>query len=97
MRRAIVFLLTLAMLGAGATAVDAKPRRKSPRLHSFRSCTNLLGYAQRNGLRVIRTSPVALPVAPMPETGAGGGGDDRSGGGPVAAPAPAAGGATTAA
>jgi len=91
MRRAIVFVLTLAMLAAGAAAVDAKPRRKSPRLHAFRSCTNLLGYAQRNGLRVIRNSPVAVPVAPMPETGAGGG-DDRSGGGPVAAPAPAAGG-----
>jgi len=91
MRRAIVFVLTLAMLAAGAAAVDAKPRRKSPRLHAFRSCTNLLGYAQRNGLRVIRNSPVAVPVAPMPETGAGGG-DDRTGGGPVAAPAPAAGG-----
>src|SRR5689334_19646730 len=91
MRRATVFLLTLAMLAAGAAAVDAKPRKKSPRLHAFRSCTNLLGYAQRNGLRVIRNSPVAFPVAPMPETDAGGGAGGGSGGGPVAAPAPAAG------
>ena len=52
MRRATAFLLTIAMLAVGAAAVDAKPRRKSPRLHAFRSCTNLLGYAQRNGLRV---------------------------------------------
>jgi hypothetical protein len=98
MRRTLAFLLTLAMLAAGAAAVDAKPRKKSPRLHAFRSCTNLLGYAQRNGLRVIRATPVRLPVAPMPDQGVSGGGEgggsggaDR-GGAPVAAPAPGAGG-----
>jgi hypothetical protein len=95
MRRAIAFLLTVAMLAAGAGAVDAKPRKKSPRLHAFRSCTNLLGYAQRNGLRVIRATPVR--VAPVPPDSVGGGGDDDSGSGgggiggpqPVAGPAPA--------
>jgi hypothetical protein len=92
MRRAIVLLLTLAMLAAGAAAVDAKPRKRSPRLHAFRSCTNLLGYAQRNGLRVIRSTPVRLPVAP-PQSGAGGGEDGGSGGSDRgAAPVPAAGG-----
>jgi hypothetical protein len=97
MRRALVFLLTLAMLAAGAAAVDAKPRKKSPRLHSFRSCTNLLGYAQRNGLRIVRESPVRLLPSPDAtggggEGGGGSGGADRGAPMPVAAPAPAAGG-----
>jgi len=101
MRRAIVFLLTLAMLAAGAAAVDAKPRKKSPRLHSFRSCANLLVYAQRNGLRVVRNSTVGPrlpPPAPAPvRDGDGGGGTGGDGGSdrgapmPVATPAPAAG------
>ena len=87
MRRLLVLLLAAGLLGAGATAVDAKPRKKSPRLHAFASCTNLLGYAQRNGLRVIRDTPVALRPLPVPESGGGmggGGSEDRSG-----APAPA--------
>src|SRR5918994_4005359 len=96
MRRATVILLTLAMLAAGAAAVDAKPRKKSPRLHAFRSCTNLLGYAQRNGLRVIRATPVRTVPVP-PDSGGGAGGDSESGSGgggvggpqPVAAPVPA--------
>jgi hypothetical protein len=93
MRRAIVFLLTLAMLAAGAAAVDAKPRKKSPRLHAFRSCTNLLGYAQRNGLRVVRESPVLRPAPPVPDgggtdEGASGGDGGQGGPQPVAAPAP---------
>ena len=95
MRRAIVFLLTLAMLAAGAAAVDAKPRKKSPRLHSFRSCTNLLGYARRNGLRVVRNSAVGRVLPPpMPVgggEGGGSGGEDRGTPAPVAAPVPAAG------
>src|SRR5829696_10506037 len=97
MRRATVFLLTLAMLAAGAAAVDAKPRKKSPRLHSFRSCTNLLGYAQRNGLRVVRNSSIGRPLPPRSvggvddESGGGSGGSDRGAPMPVAAPAPAAG------
>jgi Beta propeller domain len=99
MRRAVVFLLTLAMLAAGAAAVDAKPRKKSPRLHAFRSCANLLGYAQRNGLRVVRESPVRLLPPPQPvaggdegvaDGGGGTGGQDRAVA-PVAAPAPASG------
>jgi hypothetical protein len=92
MRRLLVLLLAAGLLGAGATAVDAKPRKKSPRLHAFASCTNLLGYAQRNGLRVIRDTPVALRPPPVPEGGGGmgGGSEDRSGAPvPVAAPAPA--------
>ena len=47
MRRVLVLLLTTGMLGAGVAAADAKPSSKAPRLHAFRSCTNLLGYAQR--------------------------------------------------
>ncbi|HET8952814.1 MAG TPA: beta-propeller domain-containing protein [Solirubrobacteraceae bacterium] len=101
MRRLLVLLLAFGLLGTGAAAVDAKPRKKSPRLHAFRSCTNLLGYAQRNGLRVIRATPVRVaPVAPPPESVGGGQEDSGSGGGgagggpqpqPIAAPAPAAG------
>src|ERR671910_2375418 len=98
MRRVLVLLLAFGMLAAGAAAVDAKPRKKSPRLHAFRSCTNLLGYAQRNGLRVIRATPVRTVPLP-PDSGGGTGGDENSGAGgggavggpqPVAAPAPAA-------
>src|SRR4051812_28036505 len=98
MRRLLICGLSIAMVAAGAGAADAKPRAKSPRLHAFRSCTNLLGYAQRNGLRVVRESAVLRPVAPPPEAlapdqGAAGGGDGRSA--PVAAPAPAAGDGTS--
>ena len=76
MRRPLVPVLAAAMLvGSGAAAADAKPGQKSPRLHAFRSCTNLLGYAQRNGLRVIRPTPLLRPPpAPMPQTGGGDGG-----------------------
>src|SRR6185436_4471324 len=97
MRRVLVLLLSTGMLGAGVAAADAKPASKAARLHAFRSCTNLLGYAQRNALRVIRESAVRFPVAPMPtpiQEGAGsdgGGGEERSGTVPVAAPVPAAG------
>ncbi len=104
MRRLLVLLLTAAMLASGAAAVDAKPGRKSPRLHAFRSCTNLLGYAQRNGLRVIRQTPLLRPPPapmPIPQTGGGDGGSGEGGGGvapmpaPVAAPAPEGGEATS--
>ncbi len=103
MRRLLVFLLTAGMLASGAAAVEAKPGRKSPRLHAFRSCTNLLGYAQRNGLRVIRQTPLLRPPPapmPLPQTGGGDGGSGGGEGGgtvpppqpaPVAAPAPARG------
>src|SRR5688572_2758550 len=105
MRRLLVFLLTAGMLASGAAAVEAKPGRKSPRLHAFRSCTNLLGYAQRNGLRVIRQKPLLRPPPapmPLPQTGGGDGGSGGGEGGgtvppppappaPVAAPAPARG------
>ena len=85
--------LATGLLGAGASAVDAKPGSKSPRLHAFASCTNLLGYAQRNGLRVIRDSPTGgIVPPPAPDSGGMGGGQERSGAPmPVAAPAPAAG------
>src|SRR5687768_11580785 len=91
MSRLLIFVLSIAMLGMGTAVVDAKPRKKSPRLHAFRSCTNLLGYAQRNGLRVVRESAVLRPIAPPPMPV--GGGNDEGGGGqggpqPVAAPAP---------
>ena len=103
MRRLLVLLLSAGLLGAGATAVDAKPRKRSPRLHAFASCSNLLGYAQHNGVRVIRNTPVAVTPPPMPVggggipgAGEGGGGEDRpSAPTPVAAPAPGAGGEDT--
>ena len=66
MRRVLVLLLSTGMLGAGVAAADAKPASKAPRLHAFRSCTNLLGYAQRNALRVIRESAVRFPPTPVP-------------------------------
>ena len=50
MRRLLVLLLTRRRCSPPAPPRStAKPGRKSPRLHAFRSCTNLLGYAQRNG------------------------------------------------
>jgi hypothetical protein len=93
MRRLLVLLLSAGMLAAGAAAVDAAPRKKSPRLHAFRSCTNLLGYAQRNGLRVIRRTPLLPMPMPAPQVGGGDGGSGQEGGGapppqPVAAPVP---------
>ena len=67
MRRLLVLLLSAGMLGAGVAAADAKPAAKAPRLHAFRSCTNLLGYAQRNGAaRDPRERRCCFPVAPMP-------------------------------
>src|SRR5215211_3098933 len=102
MRRLLVLLLAFGVLATGAAAVDAKPRKKSPRLHAFRSCTNLLGYAQRNGLRVVRETPAVLPAPPprpLPDEGASGGGgtgEERAAGPqPVAAPAPEAGSGTS--
>src|SRR5688500_11807931 len=98
MRRFLVLLLAAGLLGAGATTVDAKPRKKSPRLHAFASCSNLLGYAQRNGLRVIRNSGIAVaqPISGGGGGTGGGGSEDRlSAPAPVAAPAPAAGGEGT--
>ncbi|HEX6458792.1 MAG TPA: hypothetical protein VF032_07735, partial [Thermoleophilaceae bacterium] len=90
MRRLLVLLLSTGMFGAGAAAADARPAAKAPRLHAFPSCANLLGYAQRNALRVIRESAVRFPVAPMPtpiQDGAGAdggsGGQERSGTAPV--------------
>ncbi len=94
MRHLLVLLLATGLLGAGASAVDAKPGSKSPRLHAFASCTNLLGYAQRNGLRVIRDTPTGIvpPTGPVPQPTPDSGGQERSGTPmPVAAPAPAAG------
>src|SRR5688572_16216117 len=97
MRRLLVLVLTAGMLVSGAAVVEAKPGKKSPRLHAFRSCTNLLGYAQRNGVRAVRQSAAVLPPPAPPSGGGGGGvggGEDRSGGlapAPVAAPAPAGG------
>src|SRR5215218_2644005 len=95
MRRLLVLVLAAGLLGAGAAAVEAKPGQKSSRLHAFRSCTNLLGYAQRNGVRVVRDSTRARfipPPAPggtagpiMEDMGGAGGG---AGGAPMPVTAP---------
>ena len=79
MRRALLLLtaaLAAALLAGSAGAAEA--RKKSPRLHAFRSCENLVGYAQRNGIRLIRDTP----LAPLPPP-VGGGGPIREGGGAV--------------
>ena len=87
MRRALLLLtaaLAAALLAGSAGAAEA--RKKSPRLHAFRSCENLVGYAQRNGLRVIRDSPFGRPA---PAGGGIGGPVSRDGGGeggPMPAP-----------
>src|SRR5215208_4361690 len=104
MPRLLVLVLAVGLLGAGAAAVEAKPGQKSPRLHEFRSCTNLLGYAQRNGLRLVRDATVARPAPPFAPGvggavsedmgGAGGGGGEVRAPEPVA-PVPAAGGEDT--
>src|SRR4051812_25012588 len=101
MRRLLVLLLTVCLVGAGAVAVEARPGEKSPRLHAFRSCTTLVDYAKRNGVRVVRDSTRARPIPPSaPGTGGPvvedvGGAGGGQGGAPVAAPVPAAGGQDT--
>ena len=49
-RRGLVLLL---IATAALPAAIAQGRERSPRLHAFRSCTNLLTYAQRHAVRVI--------------------------------------------
>jgi hypothetical protein len=79
---ALALMVVLVLCGADGAAASA-------RLHAFSSCSSLLGYAQRNGVRVIRDAATVRP-APPPESVSGGGGDGRAEA-PVAAPAPAAG------
>src|SRR3954471_22545118 len=78
---ALALMVVLMLCGADGAAASA-------RLHAFSSCSSLLGYAQRNGVRVIRDAATVRP-APPPES-VSGGGDGRAEA-PVAAPAPAAG------
>ena len=59
MRGAIALLASVALLLSGADAAAG-----SARLHAFRSCANLLGYAQHNGLRVIRDARFVTPAPP---------------------------------
>src|SRR5829696_6634688 len=84
-RGQLVAVIALLLPGApafGAQAVAAEPGTKSPRLHAFRSCSNLLGYAQRHGVRVIRDSFVfQRGGAPPPAALEGGGGTERAAGG----------------
>jgi hypothetical protein len=78
MRAAVAFLACAALLGAGADGAAA-----SARLHAFRSCSNLLGYARHNGLRVIRDARFVSAPVPVSE---GGGGRGDAGSGQGAAP-----------
>jgi len=78
--------LVLMLVAATALPAAAEGRKRSPRLHAFRSCSNLLDYAQRNGVRVIGDSPV------LRDGGTGGGGVvPPQSGAPVTAPGPAVG------
>src|SRR3954447_15486061 len=83
---ALVVVAVFVLCGADGAAASA-------RLHAFSSCSSLLGYAQHNGLRVIRDAATVRP-APPPESVVGGGGDGRAEAA-GAAPAPAAGGDPT--
>ena len=77
--------LVLVLVAATAIPAVAEGRKRSPRLHAFRSCSNLLDYAQRHGVRVIGDSPV------LRDGGTGGGVMPPQGGAPVAGPEPAVG------
>jgi hypothetical protein len=86
LRRWIGVLVVLGILTAGVTAAaEAKPRKQNPRLHSFRSCTNLLTYARSNGVRVVRDSlggaSGRLPLPPPSPVSDGGGQDEAAGDG----------------
>jgi hypothetical protein len=92
LRRWIGVLVTAVLIsGALAVAAEGKPRKKTPRLHAFRSCTNLVTYARSNGVRVVRDALPGSGRIPIPPTapptndraGEGGGGGGRGG------PAPA--------
>ena len=101
MRLRCSILAGLALLVAvivASPAVGAAPARgkASPRLHAFGSCGTLLGYARRNGVRVINESgPVTVGGDGLVGQGGGGAGGGGTGGGrtePVSAnPAPATG------
>ncbi len=71
---AVSVVLVPGAFAFGAQSVAAKPGKKSPRLHAFRSCSNLLGYAQRHGVRVIRDSFVFQRGAVPPPAALEGGG-----------------------
>src|ERR1700750_2905476 len=77
--RGVILVAAAALLLSSAADAAA-----SARLHAFRSCTSLLGYAKHNGLRVIRDTRFVGPLPPPVSEGGGGGGA-------VAAPVPAAG------
>ena len=81
-------LLLLLIATAALPAAAAEGRKTSPRLHAFRSCSNLLGYAQRNGVRVIGDSALYRGGVVRPP-GGGDGDDQSSGGGTAPAPVPA--------
>ncbi len=96
LRRSLALLVAAILLAVGSASVaeGAKRRAENPRLHAFRSCTNLLTYAQRNGTRIIRDTPLApvslRPPTPVPiQEDAGSGGE--GGGTAPAAPQPVSG------
>lgn len=92
-RTPVPVLLAALLLAAGAgEAAGAKPGAKaSPRLKAFGSCTGLVSYARRNGVRLVRDQARAMaPVLRMPVTGTppGAGEDGGSGGGGTGGPVP---------
>ena len=89
LRRCLALLVaaTLLAVGSASVAEGAKRRAENPRLHAFRSCTNLLTYAQRNGTRIIRDtplSPVSPPPRPLPVEDNSGAGEGGGGSAPQA-------------
>ncbi len=82
LRRCLALLLAAVLVAAGSASVaeGAKRKAENPRLHAFRSCSNLLTYAQRNGARVIRDTPLG-PTVPPPRSAPGPGQDDSGAGG----------------
>jgi hypothetical protein len=94
MRRRSLLLAVLALAlassaGEASGAATAAKRASPARLKAFSSCTTLVRYARRNGLRQVRDQAARFArPAPVPLTGGGGptppgAGEDGGSGGPL--------------